>query len=114
MSQLVLKIYFNGADVYYSDSSTYKRAIDYSPNVNFEYGLAAMPNGAQEALVTMTLLDPKSEDVGIYEIIFNAPTSVVRLDCCLNHRNFLLDDSGMSLRYYVVGSATVDLKISGI
>ena len=117
-SQLVLKIYFNGADIYrlaaFTGSSTNTRGIDYSTNVNFGYELATTSNGAQEALLTMTLLDPKPEDVGIYEVIFDIRTSVVGLQCCQNHRNFLLDTSGMSLREYVIGSATVDLKVSSM
>jgi len=66
------------------------------------------------ARVTLAIDNVTREDAGIYEIVFTVPTRQIDLSCCPEYRDLVFHYRGMKLQNFIMGLATVELKIAGM
>ena len=70
---------------------------------------------SKDARVTLAIGNITRDDAGFYEIVFTVPTSQIDLSCCSQYSDLIFDDSeGMELQNYIMGLATMELKLVGM
>lgn len=108
---LEMLVYYNGLQISPTRSLRSDGYLKRPLNFSSSFRLMQPPIAA---VVTLNIPQARTEDKGIYEVVFRfrPGSDWTDLDCCPQNHRLLRTEQGLGLEFFVVGTAVVQLKLS--